>query len=294
MRFRGVSLFAAAWICACGGQSTTDLFSAGGAAGNDHDGGSATAGSSSTSSSAGGAGSAGSTGAGGAAGTTGGGGTTGAGGSTSAGGGAGAGTAGSAGASGSGGAGGAGGTGGIGGAAGGSPQPECTTAADCKLQNDCCTCQALAPGEFYPSCPPIACLVDKCEALQLPKDAVACVAGRCVAGFECDSSKVTCKLLPPVCEPGFVPGVKDTCYTGTCVPVTECVSVKSCAECGKFACAAYATRTGPQAHCVTVPPACGDSATCACFGPTVCTKPFSGCGDLSGLRGVTCTCPTCF
>jgi hypothetical protein len=134
---------------------------------------------------------------------------------------------------------------------------------------------------------------EQCEALQLPKDAVACIAGRCVAGFECDSSKVTCKLLPPVCEPGFVPGVKETCYTGTCVPVTECVSVKSCSDCGKFACANHATRTGPQAHCVTIPAACGDTATCACFGPTVCTKPYSSCSDFSGVRGVSCTCPTC-
>jgi hypothetical protein len=200
----------------------------------------------------------------------------------------GAGTAGSGGASG-----GTSGGSGSGGTAGSPARPECTRAGDCKLLNDCCTCQAIAAGEFVPPCPPIACLVSKCEEQQLPPDRVACIAGRCVAGFECDSSKVICKSLPPRCEPGFVPAVKDGCYAGGCVPVTECLSVRSCSQCGPFPCAIYATRPGPQYHCVTVPPACGNLATCACLGPTVCTPPYTSCGDLSGVRGVTCSCPNC-
>jgi len=289
MRYRGMLLFGAGcWICvACGGESTTDLFVDGGSSGGGRDGGSG--GATSTTGAAGsmtsGGGVAGSGGDGGGAGTTGGGaGTMGGGGAT--------GGVTTGGGAGRGGASGGGGRGGAGGSGGGAPQPECTSAADCKLQNDCCTCEAIAPGEIIPPCP-IACLVSKCEAQQLPKDKVACIAGRCVAGFDCDSSKVTCKVLPPVCEAGLIPAVKGDCYAGGCVPVTECTNVKSCADCGKFPCADYATRLGPEAHCVTVPSGCGDNATCACLGPTVCTKPFSSCGDLSGVRGVSCTCPTC-
>jgi hypothetical protein len=267
MDYRGMLLFAVGCaLTACGGETHTDLFAGGGASGAVNDGGG-----------------------------TGGTGTNGTGGSTVSATGGAAGAAGSGGSTGGAGAAGGGGaagssTGGAGG--GGAAEPECSTVADCRLQNDCCTCQALAPGEVAPGCA-IDCIQNKCDAEQLQKDHMACVAGRCVAGFDCDSSKVTCKLLPPACEPGFVPAVKDTCYVGGCVPVTECVSVKSCADCAKFACANYATFAGPEAHCVTVPNACGNAATCACLGPTVCTKSYSICNDLSGVRGVACSCPTC-
>jgi hypothetical protein len=188
-----------------------------------------------------------------------------------------------------------GGTGGSrGGAAGGTGVgPECTTANDCKLLSDCCTCEAVAPGEAVPTCPPIACLVNQCEAHALLPNRVACVAGRCVAGFECDSSKVICKSLPPTCDAGFIPAVKDGCYAGGCVPVTECISVRSCLDCkGRSTCAAYVERSGSVPHCVTVPDACR-VRTCECVGPSVCTGAFSSCGDLSGLPGVACSCPTC-
>jgi hypothetical protein len=288
MRYRAM-YFWAALCAACGGNSTTDLFT-----GDPHDGGGGASTSSTASTSSGVGGDAGATGGGATGGAGTGGAATTSGGAAGVGGASGAGGKGGAsGAGGKGGASGAGGnaTGGAGGAS--TPGPECTTVADCKLVSDCCTCQAIGPGESIPPCPPIACLQNKCEALQLPKSKMACVAGRCVAGFDCDSSMVTCKLLPPTCEAGFVPGVKDSCYSGSCVPVTECVNVKSCMDCGKFPCASYATRSGPEIHCVSGPAACNDDATCACLGPTVCTDPYSSCANFSGQRGVFCSCPTC-
>jgi hypothetical protein len=231
--------------------------------------------------------------AGGAAGSTG----TGASGTAGTGsGGAGSGgSGGTAGGAGSGGSAGASGTAG-GAGKGGAPGPECTTAADCKLFSDCCTCAALPVGDTVASCPAI-CKQNQCEALHLPPAAVACVAGRCVAGFACDASKVICKIAVPNCQAGDVPSVDESgsCYTGDCVPAAECKSVTGCASCTKpdQACVSYATLTGNHHHCVTMPPACGGSANCDCLGPTTCVAPYRACGNLSGVKGVGCACPSC-
>jgi hypothetical protein len=173
--------------------------------------------------------------------------------------------------------------------------PECTKDSECTLHSDCCSCQALAPGEPPPPACAQVCVQDKCSEQQLPAGAVACIAGRCVAGFDCDANKVTCKVQAPVCPAGQIPAVKGTCYAGGCVPTTECTSVTSCADCitATTACAGYQTKAGNQAHCVTIPAACGGNASCACMGPTVCVGPFTICTDFSGLKGVSCGCPTC-
>jgi hypothetical protein len=81
---------------------------------------------------------------------------------------------------------------------------------------------------------------------------------------------------------------------GACVPATECVSVDDCAACdtaeGQF-CTQYLSRGGPTSYCVERPEACGDSATCACAGDSVCVDYFDICSDERGE--LTCTCPTC-
>ncbi len=188
-----------------------------------------------------------------------------------------------------------GGTGGAtGGTGGGGPaSPECTTATDCKVFADCCSCLGVPTTENPTSCPQ-NCLLDKCGEIDAPK-AAACVAGRCVMGFECDSSKVTCKSLPPTCPAGQVARVDPTtqCWKG-CVPAGECNSVKSCSDCtGELVCAGYVTQLGPQNHCVDVPKTCNGNFSCACLGPSVCTSPFSTCADFSGQKGVSCSCPNC-
>ena len=205
------------------------------------------------------------------------------------------GSAGMAGGAGRGGASGTAGGAGRGGASGSAPGPECMTAADCKLFTDCCTCDAVPVGDTVPSCPAI-CTKTDCQARQLPQGAVACVAGRCVAGFACDASKVTCKIAVPACPAGEVPSVDDagTCYTGACAPATECTSVTSCASCTGTdqACVSYSALGGNHHHCVTMPPACGGSATCDCLEAS-CVAPYRACGALSGVKGVGCACPGC-
>ena len=208
-------------------------------------------------------------------------------------GGAGGGTGGSAGRAGTGGVG-AGGRGGGSGNGGQTVTPECNTAADCRLYTDCCACQALGPGEPNPVACGLVCIQSKCAELQLSNSAAACVAGHCVAGFDCDASKVTCRIAPPTCIGGEVPAIKGLCYTGACVPASECLNVPSCAACGpNQACAAYQTQRGVEYHCVPVPETCHGSAGCECMGPSTCISPYMSCTNFSGVRGFSCSCPNC-
>jgi hypothetical protein len=180
---------------------------------------------------------------------------------------------------------------------GGSPaDPECTRTSDCRLDNDCCTCEAV-PASTPPgaSCA-LQCLQSQCAALQLPADGLACAAGRCVAGFACDDTHVTCRISVPTCAAGQVPGVtaSGTCYTGSCVPAAQCTTVSGCDACGPGeACVLYQTQMGNQYHCVSVPAACTRNQTCDCLGPSVCTGSYRSCTELSGQRAVMCTCPNC-
>ncbi|GMV12505.1 MAG: hypothetical protein AMXMBFR56_07290 [Polyangiaceae bacterium] len=264
---------AALWLAGCGGESSTD---GGGATGG---GGSGGAGASGGSSGSGGV----VGGSGGALGGSGGatGGSGGSGGAAGGGGGSGVATGGSGGS-----------TGGTGG--GGPAKPECTSDSECKVFTDCCSCIGVPTSENPPSCPAL-CVQDKCGELGAPK-AAACIAGRCVMGFPCDDSKVTCKMATPNCDPGQVPQVTadGTCWTGQCVPADECKTVKDCTDCtGALFCASYVTQLGPQNHCVDVPASCGSDFTCACSGPSVCVAPYATCSDFSGLKGVSCSCPNC-
>jgi hypothetical protein len=185
--------------------------------------------------------------------------------------------------------GGAAGGGGTAGAA--SAQPECADATDCKVVNDCCTCEALPNAETPATCSQ-TCFQDKCNELGTANKTAECIAGRCVIGFDCTSA-VICADAPPTCGPGTVPLIAAGCYQGSCVPADECASVKSCADCtGPLACANYGGFQ-PKAHCVEIPTVCGADASCACMGPSVCITPFDSCNDLSGPKGVSCGCPVC-
>ena len=271
-----------------GAAGTTGAAGSGGAAGT-----AGTAGSAGASGGAGGRGGGGGTAAGGRGGASGGSG--GASGGRGGSGGASGGKGGSGGASGGKGGGGGGASGGKGGA-GGVPSPECTTASDCVLFTDCCRCEAVPVGTTVETCPAI-CIQSACQARMLPANSVACVAGRCVAGFACDTTRVTCRIATPSCPAGEVPTVNDagTCYLGTCAPATECTTVTSCGACtgAGEVCVSYETQLGPQYHCVTIPPACNGNGGCSCNGLVSCVAPYRMCTDYSGIRGVSCSCPTC-
>lgn len=56
-------------------------------------------------------------------------------------------------------------------------------------------------------------------------------------GYTCDQRQVTCRLQPPRCDFGFVPRVKDGCYT-TCVRVDDCVceGADACPDRNQYTC----------------------------------------------------------
>jgi len=58
-------------------------------------------------------------------------------------------------------------------------------------------------------------------------DVPAVCYGFCVrdAGPEECYGEVTCFSLPPKCEVGTVPGIRDGCWTGNCIPLSSCSPV---------------------------------------------------------------------
>src|SRR5687767_13309564 len=48
---------------------------------------------------------------------------------------------------------------------------------------------------------------------------------------ECDSSVVTCRVLPPPCPAGEVPVVSGSCWAGYCVKPSACRTVRDCSVC---------------------------------------------------------------
>jgi hypothetical protein len=282
MRWSWLSTFAlSCLLAACGGDSATDVASGGSggigaASGSSGQGGtSGDGGTSGSGGSVGGAGGSGGLHAGGAGGGLGGeaGGVSG--------GSAGSPSGGSAGSP----------SGGSGGTA--TAQPECTSAADCKVFEDCCRCDGVPKSEEPASCK-LACTVGKCTELGVSPTSVDCVAGRCVKGYDCDTTKLTCRVAEPACQPGEVPQMLDQCYTGACVPASQCSFVPECGKCAAGdACASYVTQLGPLRHCVSIPAACGGAASCSCLGPTTCLQPFGMCSEFSGILGVSCECPVC-
>jgi hypothetical protein len=181
-----------------------------------------------------------------------------------------------------------------GGSTDGGVKPECSSDKDCKIFTDCCACEGVPNGETPPSACDVACKQNQCAALGLTAPQAACVAGRCVVGFECDASKVLCKSVPPTCPPGQIALVAGSCWQGGCVPANECASVKDCAACtGQLICAEFPQRGGSTVHCYDIPTECNGNFGCSCAGAAVCSAPGLACQDLSGLKGIACQCPSC-
>jgi hypothetical protein len=85
-----------------------------------------------------------------------------------------------------------------------------------------------------------------------------------------------------------------SCYTGSCIPTTQCLSVDDCEVCPSTqACVTNETRGGHTHHCVTIPAGCEGKGNCSCLGETTCLAPYSSCNNGSGQNNVTCGCPTC-
>jgi hypothetical protein len=54
----------------------------------------------------------------------------------------------------------------------------CSTDADCKLVNDCCSCMAVPVSVTPPNCP-MTCLVDSCTSVGLQGATAVCLSGKC-------------------------------------------------------------------------------------------------------------------
>jgi len=173
----------------------------------------------------------------------------------------------------------------------------CTKDSDCLLVDDCCTCAAIVRGDRPPACDPrITCPMTTCAQFG-GVDKARCMAGRCIVGLDCDTTRVTCRRLAPVCPAGEVPRVvmqgQDRCY-GECVDARQCLSVPECARCARGdLCVGYAAAAQVRLHCVSAPPPCGDSPSCACAA-AICTGEWSSCvPGVSPLPQISCECPTC-
>lgn len=167
---------------------------------------------------------------------------------------------------------------------------ECEVAADCQLVDDCCTCDAIPANETPEECLAV-CVQSTCSGQQRGDDAaVACLAGRCVAGFDCNWNLATCDSEPPACDPGFTASLIDGCW-GPCVLATECNSVGSCDQCdGGLGCVEQAA-FGSSYHCVTDAPCAVDD--CSCLGPSVCEDGSEICIEDDDDDVVVCECIVC-
>lgn len=195
------------------------------------------------------------------------------------------GTSGAAGTAGAGGSAGKGGGGGVGATSGAT----CTSDQDCKLVDDCCNCLGIPADDQAEECTDIACLVPSCTGFGVTE--AKCLLGRCTAAFECDTTPIACRRLPPTCAQGEVPSVDGTCW-GPCVPVTQCASVDNCSVCDRaqHVCVEQSLSLGPTSHCVTPSTGCESDRSCQCMGDDVCRSP-TVCSDGQGQ--LNCTCPVC-
>jgi len=182
------------------------------------------------------------------------------------------------------------GTGGTaqGGSAGaGQSAAECLTADDCVLMADCCSCVSIPRDSPYGQCD-AACAETACEALGVDQGDVGCSAGRCVIARSCDQREVVCFAAVPECPHGQAPVVANRCYTGRCMPVSECSGVSSCDVCESAGLSCVRHDTG-FIMCIDTPAACEANPTCSCMG--ACTAP-SLCGDPESEE-LECYCPVC-
>jgi hypothetical protein len=168
---------------------------------------------------------------------------------------------------------------------------QCLEDSDCKLHDDCCTCQGVPLGEDVVFCDE-ECKQSKCSELGVT--AAACRHGVCeTARLSCDQVKVVCDQNPPPCPEGQLPTTTPACWTGQCVPAELCDVVPDCGACPPGKLCVQQVGFGVQATtCEPIPPGCGGVVDCACAGELVCTDEFKACFDQPG-DVISCECLNC-
>jgi hypothetical protein len=177
-----------------------------------------------------------------------------------------------------------------GGAGGSGSYPECTTAKDCTIFDDCCACVPAPVTAIMPSCG-MYCTQSNCAARGIRANEVDCIAGRCVFTRTCNPAGVMCSVPAPACATTEAPLIVNGCYAGGCAKVEDCADVGSCDFCklASLSCATFQT-LGPSYHCVTTPDPCSHNPTCACMG--ICTGAGLSCVQPDSTA-LTCQCPGC-
>lgn len=172
----------------------------------------------------------------------------------------------------------------------GVPGMGCVSDDDCTIVDDCCNCAGILVGEEPPACA-IDCKATQCMSAGLGQN-VHCELGTCqLEEVDCNQIGVLCNSLPPSCEPGFLPGVANNCWSGNCVPVEACNVVPSCDECPEAQTCIELIAKGPGGFkCSPIAPDCAGTPTCDCM-PGVCPPPFEGCIDIDD--GIRCECLAC-
>lgn len=167
----------------------------------------------------------------------------------------------------------------------GAPVGECSSADECVLVNDCCTCDVVLAGD-EPPCDVPECFAPTCDAIGYTPEP-ACFVGTCVAApVSCQLYEVTCEIEPPPpCEGGLVRSVDNMCY-GPCVPPSMCESLPfecDAATCGEgYAC--MVTQSGASGSCIPLPPGCNGTPSCDCVAPWWGEIDCGGsCGDLGDV-----------
>lgn len=188
----------------------------------------------------------------------------------------------------------------------------CPAGAHCETQ--CHPCDT-PPGDCMDACSPVCVPDDVCATVDCGPG-YSCVeqctngmcSGQCVATQGDPGSctgDVTCGAAPPACPPGATPGIANGCYTGYCLPLSDCGPGDPGSCNGPVTCESpqpvcpAGTEPGVKDGCWTgycipdadcAPPPCEDLATeAACTARSDCQAVYTGMNCLCYPDG-TCTC----
>ena len=159
------------------------------------------------------------------------------------------------------------------------PGDDCETVADCKLNDDCCTCSAYGRTTVPVECSITDCREKACEYGPNVPHELTCYNGHCeFVKVDCDPTHVTCNEAPPVCASLNVPSVIDGCW-GPCTLLGACKDIPYLgADCPKGYAKTYwwdcmsNPCSGGYEGCVKIPEACGDTLRCDCGLDEVCAE----------------------
>lgn len=173
----------------------------------------------------------------------------------------------------------------------GTPIAECEKDADCKLHDDCCSCDGI-PIDLDPVVCDAECKQSRCSELGVDK--AVCRLGTCeTERLSCNQAVVACDALPPECPEGQLPTTTPACWTGKCVPAEFCDVVPACSFCSQSQLCVQNIAFGPsEVVCEPIPAGCSDDPDCACAGDLVCHEPFTLCVEQPGPV-INCECINC-